>query len=276
MSLQGMKIVVDCAHGAAYHIAPNVFEELDATVTAIGCEPDGLNINAGVGAIHPQALQAAVVQQNANVGIALDGDGDRLILVNKQGRVIDGDSILYIIARSRQANGNLHGPVIGTVMSNLGLEQALQRHGIDFERTQVGDRYILERMKAVGATLGGEPSGHIICKDRLTTGDGIISALQVLAEMVASNKDLDSMLTDLNIYPQSLINVRMPQRVDVLSLPVVQDAVQQAEFELGNTGRVLLRLSGTEPLLRIMVEGQHAEQVKNLANELANIMRSQL
>jgi phosphoglucosamine mutase len=271
-----MKIVVDCAHGAAYHIAPNVFEELDATVTAIGCEPDGLNINAGVGAIHPQALQAAVVQQNANVGIALDGDGDRLILVNKQGRVIDGDSILYIIARSRQANGNLHGPVIGTVMSNLGLEQALQRHGIDFERTQVGDRYILERMKAVGATLGGEPSGHIICKDRLTTGDGIISALQVLAEMVASNKDLDSMLTDLNIYPQSLINVRMPQRVDVLSLPVVQDAVQQAEFELGNTGRVLLRLSGTEPLLRIMVEGQHAEQVKNLANELANIMRSQL
>jgi phosphoglucosamine mutase len=276
MSLQGMKIVVDCAHGAAYHIAPNVFEELDATVTAIGCEPDGLNINAGMGAIHPQALQAAVVQQNANVGIALDGDGDRLILVNKQGRVIDGDSILYIIARSRQANGNLHGPVIGTVMSNLGLEQALQRHGIDFERTQVGDRYILERMKAVGATLGGEPSGHIICKDRLTTGDGIISALQVLAEMVASNKDLDSMLTDLNIYPQSLINVRMPQRVDVLSLPVVQDAVQQAEFELGNTGRVLLRLSGTEPLLRIMVEGQHAEQVKNLANELANIMRSQL
>lgn len=274
MSLQGLKIVVDCAHGAAYHVAPSVFEELNAKVITIGCEPDGLNINAEVGATAPQKLQTTVLAQGADIGIALDGDGDRLILVNKQGNIINGDGILYLIARSRQTNGNLHGPVIGTVMSNLGLEQALMRHAINFERTKVGDRYVLERMKTTGAMLGGEPSGHIICRDRLTTGDGIITALQVLTAMLASNTDLDKMLTDLEIYPQALINVRMSQRIDVLTLPAVQTAVQQAEQELAGRGRVLLRPSGTEPLLRIMVEGQDALQVKNLAHQLAEIVRS--
>jgi phosphoglucosamine mutase len=184
LSLRGMRIAVDCAHGATYHVAPPVLDELGAEVIAIGCRPDGLNINAGVGSTQPQALQRTVIEQQADLGIALDGDGDRLIMVDRRGRLVDGDALLYIIACSRRRGGVLPGPVVGTVMSNLGLEHALHRQGIAFERTQVGDRHILERLKSTGGTLGGEPSGHLICRDRTTTGDGIISALQVLAEKI--------------------------------------------------------------------------------------------
>jgi phosphoglucosamine mutase len=276
ISLGGMKIAVDCAHGAAYYVAPHVLEELGAEVWALGCEPDGLNINAGVGTTAPQQLQRMVVERGADLGLALDGDGDRLIMVDSRGRLIDGDGILYIIARSRQANGALRGPVIGTVMSNLGLEHALQRHAIGFERTQVGDRYILERMKAIDAVLGGEPSGHVICRDRTTTGDGIISALQVLAEIVKSGRNIDLLLADMETYPQRLVNVRLAERVDVLALPVVQEAVHQAERSLNGEGRVLLRASGTEPLIRVMVEGREASQVEALANGLAGVVRKGL
>lgn len=276
VSLRGLKIVVDCANGAAYHVAPSVLEELDAQVIAIGCEPDGLNINAGVGATHPQKLQSTVLEQGADLGLALDGDGDRLIIVDRHGHSIDGDAILYIIAKSRQASGSLRGPVVGTVMSNLGLELALSRLSLGFERTKVGDRYVLERMKVVNATLGGEPSGHIICRDRLTTGDGIISALQVLAEMVVTSQDIDTMLTGLEIYPQSLVNVLMPRRTDVQSIPTVQAAIRAAEQKLAGRGRILLRPSGTEPLLRIMVEGQDANEVATLAQELAELVQKNL
>jgi len=276
ISLQGMKIVVDCAHGATYYVAPHVLEELGAEVVAMGCEPDGLNINAGVGTTAPQGLQRAVLAQGADLGLALDGDGDRLLMVDRRGRVIDGDGILYIIARSRQASGALRGPVVGTVMSNLGLEQALRRHAIGFERTQVGDRYILERMKAISAMLGGEPSGHIICRDRTTTGDGIISALQVLAEVVRSDRDFNVLSEDMETYPQRLVNVHLPERMDVLALPVVQEAVYQAEQALNGQGRVLLRASGTEPLIRVMVEGREAGQVEALANRLAGVVRKGL
>ncbi len=276
LSLQGLKIVIDCAHGAAYHIAPNVFEELDAEVISIGCQPNGLNINAGVGATAPLLLQQTVLKEKADLGIALDGDGDRLIMVNRHGQILNGDSILYIIARSRQTHKTLYGPVVGTVMSNIGLEIALKNHAIKFERTKVGDRYILERLKATNGILGGEPSGHIICKDRLNTGDGIIAALQVLAVLISSHHDLDALLEDLRIYPQRLVNVQLPYKTDVLATKAVQIAVQQAEESLGDTGRVLLRLSGTEPLLRVMVEGQDEKQVDLLVHQLAATVRESL
>ncbi|KOR30413.1 phosphoglucosamine mutase [Achromatium sp. WMS2] len=275
-SLKGMKIVVDCAHGATYHIAPNVLEELDADVIAIGCQPDGFNINSKVGATNPEVLAATVLQHQADLGIALDGDGDRLILVNRQGQVIDGDGILYIIARSRQASGNLHGPVVGTVMSNMGLEKALSYQDIGFERTKVGDRYVLEQMKVLGATLGGEPSGHIICRDRLGTGDGIITALQVLSEMVTTGLDLDMLLQDLAIYPQRLVNIPLPRKVDVLTIPAVQAAVNTAKIQLDGHGRILIRPSGTEPLVRIMVEGQAPEQVEIVTQMLADVVQKNL
>lgn len=276
LSLRGTRIVVDCANGATYHVAPPVLDELGADVIAIGCDPDGLNINDQVGSTYPQALQRRVVEQGADLGIALDGDGDRLILVDQAGRLIDGDGVLYLIACSRKRIGVLSGPVIGTVMSNLGLEQALARQGITFERTQVGDRYILERLKETGGLLGGEPSGHIICRDRTTTGDGIISALQVLAEMVQTGKDLGQLLAELETYPQRLVNVRLRDRVDMLTSSAVQEGVRAAEAELNGKGRVLLRLSGTEPLLRIMVEGRDAAQVDTLVCRLEELVRSQL
>lgn len=276
LSLKGMKIVVDCAHGASYYAAPHVLDELGAEVWTLGCEPDGLNINADVGATAPQQLQRTVRERGATLGLALDGDGDRLIVVDHQGQVIDGDGILYIIARSRQVGSTLRGPVVGTVMSNLGLEHALQYHDIGFERTQVGDRYILERMKTVNGVLGGEPSGHIICRDRTTTGDGIISALQVLAEIVKSGRSINELLEDMQVYPQRLVNVRLPRQQDVLSLPSVQTAVRQAEQALNGRGRVLLRPSGTEPLIRVMVEGREAEEVDSLATGLADVVRGSL
>jgi phosphoglucosamine mutase len=276
ISLRGMKIVVDCANGATYHVAPHVLEELGADVVRIGCEPDGLNINDGVGSTNPALLQRTVREHSADLGLGLDGDGDRLVFVDRGGRLLDGDAVIYIIANSRLRGRALEGPVVGTLMSNLGLEHALREKGVPFERTKVGDRYILERLKTSGGVLGGEPSGHIICRDRTTTGDGIISALQVLAEMVKTGKDFDELLQGMHTYPQELVNVRLPRQMDVLGLPQVREAVTQAERELDGNGRILLRPSGTEPLIRVMVEGREERQVLDLAERLADVVRNAL
>lgn len=277
LSLQGLRVVVDCAHGATYHIAPHVFDELGADVVAIGDRPNGLNINDGVGSTHPHTLQQEVLKQGADVGVALDGDGDRAILVDSDGELVDGDDLLYIIASARLANGGMQEQsVVGTQMTNLGLEHALLRLGIGFERTQVGDRYIMARLQEQGWLLGGEPSGHIICLDRTSTGDGIVSALQVLAEMHRTGKSLKELRVGLEKYPQRLVNVRLAQPVDVVGTDTVQEAVRAAETALGREGRVLLRCSGTEPLVRVMVEGRDAEQVRQFAEHLADVVRSQL
>ncbi len=276
MSLKGLKLVVDCAHGATYHVAPCVFEELGASVVAIGDEPDGFNINRAVGSTNPQTLIEAVVREGADLGIAFDGDGDRVLMVDAQGNLVDGDQLIYIIAKSRQGEGGLVGEVVGTLMSNLGLEHGLQRLGVGFVRTRVGDRYIMERLKRDGGILGGEPSGHIICRDRTTTGDGIIAALQVLAELVRGGRPLAELAGEVEKYPQHLINVRLSQRIDVMSIPAVQDAVISAERELDGLGRVLLRPSGTEPLMRVMVEGVEDAQVLTIANRLADLVRAEV
>ncbi|MEJ1297136.1 MAG: phosphoglucosamine mutase [Candidatus Sedimenticola sp. (ex Thyasira tokunagai)] len=274
MTFAGMKLVVDCANGATYHIAPNVFSELGAEVIAIGAEPDGLNINAGVGSTHIGALQEAVRRESADIGIALDGDGDRLLMVDAGGAVLDGDDILYIIARSRKLNGGLQGAVVGTLMTNLGLEHALAHEGIGLERTDVGDRHVMKCMRETGGSLGGEPSGHIICLDRTTTGDGIISALQVLAEVVKSGRTLDELRGGVEKYPQVLKNVRLGSGAAdmIMASNKLVDAVACAEDELGGSGRVLLRPSGTEPLIRVMVEGRDGEQVRALAGRLADVV----
>ncbi len=272
-SLNGLKIVVDCANGATYKIAPDVFSELGADVVTIGVSPDGLNINKECGATSPEALQAAVISQGADLGIALDGDGDRLIMVDHHGEVLDGDEILFIISRERQRTRGMNGAVVGTLMSNLGLEHAIRTLGLDFKRANVGDRYIMEMLRDNDWTLGGESSGHIICLDMTTTGDGIVSCLQVLDAMVRSGQTLDTLKSGMTKYPQTLINVRLTQQVNVMELDSVKKAVQEVEAELGNTGRVLLRPSGTEPLVRVMVEGQDGSLVKKLAEELAEAVK---
>ncbi len=274
--LRGMKIVVDCANGATYHIAPKVFAELGATVFIIGDQPDGLNINAGCGSTHLELLQEKVGQYQADIGIALDGDGDRVMMVDDSGRIIDGDELLYVVAMHRQRAGALNGGVVGTLMSNLGLEHAFQRQGIPFKRAAVGDRYVMERLLENDWLLGGESSGHIICLDRTTTGDGIVSALQVLAAMRESESTLAELLRDMDKYPQVLVNVRLPEKVDVLARTPVQEALRDAEGELAERGRVLLRASGTEPLIRVMVEGQDAGQVESLARQLAEVVENSL
>ncbi|GMU50299.1 MAG: phosphoglucosamine mutase [Candidatus Desulfobacillus denitrificans] len=270
--LRGMKIAVDCANGAAYHIAPKVFHELGAEVHAIGAEPNGLNINDKVGATAPQALQQAVVAQGADLGVALDGDGDRLMMVDAKGRLYDGDQLLYVIARSRLANGGLAG-VAGTLMTNLGLEHALAKLGVPVVRAKVGDRYVLETLIERGWKLGGENSGHIICLDRHTTGDGIVSALQVLAALRLQQVSLEAACADLTLYPQTLVNVKLPGGFDWQRRPEIESARLAAEKELGGSGRVLLRASGTEPLLRVMVEGREAQQVASLARNIAEIVQ---
>lgn len=275
-SLKGLKLVVDCANGATYKIAPYVFEELGADVIRQGTHPDGLNINLDVGSTNPETLCKVVVEHGADLGIAFDGDGDRVLMVDSRGNLIDGDQLIYIIAKARQAAGSLRGDVVGTLMSNLGFEHALQRLGIGCVRTKVGDRYIMERLKQDGGILGGEPSGHIICRDKTTTGDGIVAALQVLAAMDALGRSLDELAGEVQMYPQEMINVRLPERRDVVSLPAVQDAIFVAEQELAGRGRVLLRPSGTEPLIRIMVEGQDAAQVSTLTERLADVVREQV
>lgn len=274
MDLRGMKIVVDCAHGAAYHIAPPVLHELGAEVIAIGAQPDGKNINDGYGATKPQNLQKAVVEHQADLGIALDGDGDRLVMVDAQGELYDGDQLLYVIAKHRQAQGLLRGGVVGTLMTNLAFEHAMQKLGIPFLRAKVGDRYVMEQLQQQGWQLGGENSGHIICLDKHSTGDGIVSALQVLHALSASKQSLAEASAELRMYPQILINVRVAKGANCLGHADVLAAVAEAERELDGKGRVLLRPSGTEPLLRVMVEGEDGELVKGCAERIAGVVRS--
>ena len=276
LDFRGMKLVVDCAHGATYDIAPSVLEEIGAEVIRIGAEPNGLNINDGFGATQPRALASSVRVNNADVGIALDGDGDRVILVDDKGEIVDGDEILYVIAQSRLRNGGIEGKVVGTLMSNLGLEVALRELGVGFERVKVGDRYILERLTEMGWTLGGEGSGHIICRDRTTTGDGIVSALQVLAEINTTGKPLSELRAGMRKFPQELINVPLgtSRPGDVMSHKAVAEAVQAVEQAMGDEGRVLLRPSGTEPLIRVMVEGREAGLVVAKANAIADVVRA--
>ena len=274
-SLAGLKIAVDCAHGATYHVAPSVFNEMGATVIPIGVSPDGLNINQDCGSTRPAALCETVKEQGADLGIAFDGDGDRVIMVDHRGEILDGDDLLFIIARDRLRTGSRFNAVVGTLMTNLGLEMALRALGLDLYRAKVGDRYVLERLLAEHLILGGENSGHIICLDRTTTGDGIISALQVLAAMLQSGKSLHDLKAGMTRYPQTLINVSVTGELDLGRAPI-PEAVQAVESQLGDHGRVLLRPSGTEPVVRVMVEGVDAGVVERHARELACVVRDAL
>ena len=273
LSLDGLKIVLDCAHGATYHIAPSVFRELGAEVVVIGCAPNGLNINDQVGSTHPDALMRRVCEESADLGIAFDGDGDRVMMVDGEGNLIDGDEILFMIACDQQSRGKLVGGVVGTQMTNLAMELALQSLGIPFARANVGDRYVMEMLKELGWRLGGENSGHVICLDHATTGDGIVASLQVLQAMVRAQTGLASLRGNLRLFPQRLVNVRFAGGVDPLQQPAVLKAVTDAEDKLAGRGRVLLRKSGTEPLIRVMVEGEEAELVSSLAEEIAHRVR---
>lgn len=269
LDLRGIKLVIDCANGATYHVAGEVFHELGADVVTIGNRPDGLNINARCGAVHPQALQDAVQANGADLGIGFDGDGDRVVMVDAGGRIYDGDELVYVIAAFRHAAGLLKGGVVGTLMTNLGMEHALSGLGIPFLRAAVGDRYVLEMLQANQWQLGGESSGHIICLDRHTTGDGIVSALQVLHAVRASNKPLSELVKPVSLYPQVLVNVRVARDFDFRSNASVMNAVQQLEQTMAGDGRVLLRASGTEPVIRVMVEGADQQQIRKQADELA-------
>ncbi len=273
LSLEGLKIVVDCANGAAYHIAPLVFSELGAEVVAVANEPDGFNINRQCGATFPIFLKKTLLAHKADLGIALDGDGDRVIMMDSRGEIVDGDYLLYIIAMDRKNAGRLRGGVVGTLMSNLGLEQACGSLGIPFRRAAVGDRHVLTMLNEQGWELGGETSGHIICLDRSTTGDGIIAALQALAAMRESGKTLAELRSGLEIYPQVMINVRMNRRFDVKDSSRVQQAIKQVESELADKGRVVLRASGTELVIRVMVEGRDSVQVERLSRRLAETVK---
>jgi len=276
MQFKGLKVALDCANGATYHVAPNVFRELGAEVQVIGDEPDGLNINHECGSTYPDSLIGLVKETHADIGIALDGDGDRVILVDGRGEVVDGDEILFIIAdaRRQRQGGQFTGGVVGTVMSNLGLEHAFAQRDIPFKRAAVGDRYVIEMMQNEGWELGGESSGHIICRDRVTTGDGIVSALQVAAAMVESGKGLHELKQGMSKYPQTMINVRVSERVNPGDSSEINTAVIQAEQQLAGRGRVLLRASGTEPLIRVMVEGEEAGEVQSVAEELARVVKN--
>jgi len=267
--LKGMKIVLDCSNGATYDIAPKVFTELGAQVISTGDKPDGLNINFECGSTDPEHLITRVKVEGADLGIAFDGDGDRVLMVDNQGEVVDGDELLYIIARSRLSKGEDVGGVVGTLMTNLGMELAIKELGLNFERSKVGDRYVLETLNDNGWTIGGESSGHIICLDRTTTGDGIVSALQVLAYLVTENTSLHEAKSGMKKFPQLMINVPLHGNADPMHSSAVQQSVVQAETRLEGRGRVLLRSSGTEPLIRVMVEGEDELLVSQLANEIA-------
>ena len=273
LDLKGLSLVVDSAHGAGYHIAAHVFHELGADVAEIGNKPDGYNINSACGATHPQALQEAVRKQRADLGIALDGDGDRLVMVDASGRTYDGDQLLYVVASHRQRRSRLKGGVVGTLMTNLGMEHALARLKIPFARARVGDRYVLEMLQAKGWELGGENSGHIVCLDRHTTGDGIISALQVLGALRDGRMTLAKAAAAVKLYPQILVNVRTEKRLDFSADRNVRQAVAKAEAALDGSGRVLLRASGTEPVIRVMVEGKSRGAVERWAEAIAAAVR---
>ncbi|MFZ5723832.1 MAG: phosphoglucosamine mutase [Pseudomonadota bacterium] len=270
LSLAGLHVVVDAANGACYNTVPDVFDELGAKVTKLGTEPDGFNINRDCGSTKPKKLQEKVRELGADFGVALDGDGDRLIMVDAAGEVVDGDELLYIIACDRHRTGALGGGVVGTLMSNFGLELALQGLGIPFARAKVGDRYVMAELEARGWLLGGESSGHIVCLDRTTTGDGTVSALQVVSALARSGRTLAEARRGMSKLPQVMINVPLTARRDVAGLPAVKAAVAGAESALAGRGRVLLRPSGTEPLIRVMVEGEDASLVERLARELAD------
>jgi phosphoglucosamine mutase len=276
LKFNGLKIVVDCAHGATYHIAPSVFEELGASVTAIGVSPDGLNINENSGSTSPELLVETVLKEEADIGIAFDGDGDRVVMVDHLGNVVDGDQILYVIARDRRRQNIDFGGVVGTSMSNLGLEQALDSLDIPFARSAVGDRYVMRELLKRGWSLGGESSGHVICLDKTTTGDGIVSALQALSAISSSQSSLAELTSKLNKYPQSMVNVRIADSADITGSDRVQKAVADVESKLGSKGRVLLRPSGTEPVVRVMVEGEDAAEVLKLAEELAEVVEKEI
>lgn len=272
-SLKGMKIVLDCAHGATYHVAPAIFRELGAEVFETGVDPDGLNINKDCGALHPKNMRALVLENQADVGIAFDGDGDRVMMMDASGEIVDGDEILFVIAKSQLVSGNVDGGVVGTLMSNLGLEHALKTQGIPFERAKVGDRYVMEKLHAKGWFIGGESSGHIISLNQTTTGDGIIASLQVLAWMVDKDLTLAEARMGMQKYPQCMVNVPIASKINPADFPQIQQAVETAEQELANKGRVLLRPSGTEPLIRVMVEGQDSQQVDTLAHQIADSVK---
>ena len=272
MRLDGMKIAIDCSNGAAYKVAPRVLADLGADVVPIGCSPNGRNINLDCGSTHPELLQATVTGVKADVGIALDGDGDRLIMVDHTGQLIDGDLILYVLATERNRQGTLSGPVVGTLMSNLGLEKALQERGIKFMRANVGDRYVLEMLQEHDGILGGETSGHLICLDKTTTGDGLVSALQVLSILRESGRSLADLAAGMTRYPQTLVNVRVDSRPD-LAADGIRSAVQDVEAQLGSRGRVVLRASGTEPVVRVMVEGEDEAEVTAVADRIAAAVR---
>jgi len=273
LRLQGCKIVLDCAHGATYDVAPHVFSELGADITVVGDEPNGLNINDGCGSTHPEYLQREVLARGADLGIAFDGDGDRVVMVDRTGAVVDGDELLFIIARHRAQARRLVGGVVGTLMTNFGLERALGRLGIGFTRSNVGDRYVLEELKRRGWEVGGEGSGHIVCLDLNTTGDGIVSALQVLAAMMFDGRSLAELRAGMEKMPQTLVNVRAAEPSRIVKHARVAKAVGEVEHSLAGSGRVLLRPSGTEPLVRVMVEGEDASKVARLADGLAAVVR---
>ena len=268
LTLKGLKIVVDAAHGAAYHIAPKVFHELGADVICIGCAPNGLNINDGVGATHPEALIEAVKANGADYGVALDGDADRLQLVDAQGRLFNGDEVLFLMVSERLARGEAVPGAVGTLMTNLAVELALKERGVQFVRAKVGDRYVLEELEKNGWLLGGEGSGHLLALDKHSTGDGLVSALQVLQACVRSGQPLSKLLSDVKLFPQTLINLRLQPGHDWQSSAALKAMTRSVEAELGNTGRILIRASGTEPLLRVMVEAQDAVQAKTCAERL--------
>jgi len=267
--LRGMRIVVDCAHGATYHVAPAVFRELGAEVFTVGVDPDGLNINAEVGSTSPASIEAAVKLHRADIGIALDGDGDRLLMIDEEGDHVDGDELICVMAHEAHRRGSLVGGVVGTVMSNLGLEQSLEALGVPFVRAQVGDRYVIEQLKAKQWTLGGENSGHIITLDKTSTGDGIVAALQVVSAMIESGKTLHELKGQMVKLPQILINVDTRPGYRVSDDGDVQQVAGGLEKQLGDRGRILLRPSGTEPVVRVMVEGQELEVIRRVGEELA-------
>src|SRR5258707_667443 len=272
--LTGLKIVVDCANGAAYKVAPRVLADLGAEIVPIGCSPNGRNINDGCGSTSPELLQLTVPGVRAQVGLALDGDGDRVVMVDELGRCRDGDQLLFILANARHLAGELKGPVVGTVMSNLGLEHALAETGIEFRRAQVGDRHVLAMLNEVGGVLGGETSGHILCLDKTTTGDGLISALQVLSVMKQTGAGLAELGAGMRKYPQVLLNVRVAKRFDPLQEPTVVKVAQEVERRFDGRGRIVLRASGTEPVIRVMVEGYDANLVKQGAREIAAVVEA--
>ena len=276
LSLNGLKVVVDCANGATYHIAPKVFNELGAEVIAIGDTPDGMNINEGFGSTHPENLQKEVLKHQADLGVAFDGDGDRLIMVDHAGELVDGDQLLYVMAMASYAKGALKGGVVGTLMTNLGLEHAFRKHEIPFSRANVGDRYVMEQLLEKNWRLGGESSGHLICLDQTSTGDGIVAALQVLAAIVEQGQSLQELASGMEKYPMLLINVRVAEKPDLDNHAEIQAGLRQAEAELADTGRVLLRPSGTESLIRVMVEGQEKKRVESVAQKLADLVKSLL